>query len=187
MAPWPMLMTPIRPKMIARPKAARASTSVIRAVSSNDAERQVSIAAPRYALGAPDGSARSRRDRTPESSGQSGRSQRASIGSTEGRCRTSSNMSLTLGPALANLHQVGRHHHLIVEAAHRHRPLRRLVEGELLERPRAGAAVSTLPVFAIAMRAMCAALYMPTPTVFISASLPNLARKRSRNALLLGC
>ena len=88
MAPWPRLMTPIRPKITARPEAASASTRVMRTASATTLRIEASKLSPGGGWAAPRGTA-------PLS--QSGSDlQAAGLGCTEGSAWICSNMSVTL-------------------------------------------------------------------------------------------
>ena len=89
MAPWPRLMTPIRPKITARPEAASASTRVMRTASATTLRIEASKLSP----GGGTGAARA----GPPLSSQSGSDlQAAGLGCTEGSAWICSNMSVTL-------------------------------------------------------------------------------------------
>src|SRR5437763_15219049 len=102
MAPWPRLMTPIRPKITARPEAASASTSVMRTASATTLRIEATKPSPGGGWGGPAW------DRPLVSERQ--RLAGGGLGLHRGQCLDLLEHVRHALPARPHAHQVGGHH-----------------------------------------------------------------------------
>src|SRR4051794_14711723 len=106
MAPWPRLMTPIRPKITARPEAASASTRVMRTASATTLRTEASKLSPGGGRGGPAWDRPIASEWQRLAGGRLGLHRRERLDLLE--------HVVHARPARLHAHQVGRQHRLVV-------------------------------------------------------------------------